>query len=256
MPNYLVCVDESTFSRAAFYTAAFMLDKKKDTLFVATIVEHIAPTSHSYFLPSMQQQVQDKVNRRGKELIKPYLKAADQLGVKNSGILAISNHVGEMICNLVTTRKISTVVMGRRGMNTIKRFFLGSNSKYVCENADCNVLIIKEEWGPSSEHVPRRVTVEMEEKERKERIAENQPSTPQNKFEKDLEMNIVRLAEETERMLREKGEIGDSKKEEDDRFAQHIGVIREEEIERQRRIEEQRQKDDEKHVFEVHKEWF
>jgi hypothetical protein len=37
-------------------------------------------------------------------------------------ILATSNHVGEMICQAVEHKKIDFLIIGRRGMSTLKRY--------------------------------------------------------------------------------------------------------------------------------------
>jgi hypothetical protein len=42
--------------------------------------------------------------------------------------------------------------MGRRGLGTIERLFMGSNSKYCIEEANCNVIILKHAYGPEMSH--------------------------------------------------------------------------------------------------------
>jgi nucleotide-binding universal stress UspA family protein len=80
--------------------------------------------------------------------------------VKYTSILGVSNHVGEMICQEVITlfqyvvkelkccvqvesKKVDLLVLGRRGLSGIKKYLVGSTSRYVTENAKCNVLVVR-----------------------------------------------------------------------------------------------------------------
>ena len=54
--------------------------------------------------------------------------------------------VGDASHQIVETAeqgKFDMIIMGHRGMNPIKRFFLGSAAKKVIEDAPCSVLVIK-----------------------------------------------------------------------------------------------------------------
>lgn len=56
----------------------------------------------------------------------------------------MSNQPGKVIVETAEQRKADVIFVGRRGMNAAKRLFLGSTSKYVVENAPCNVFVIRE----------------------------------------------------------------------------------------------------------------
>jgi len=58
-------------------------------------------------------------------------------------------------------------------MSTVKRLFTGSTSKYLVEHANCNVMVIKGEWGPAEEHVDIKTINQQEKAERKRRIEEH-----------------------------------------------------------------------------------
>lgn len=49
---------------------------------------------------------------------------------------------GEMICQLGEQEKADLIIMGTRGLSSVKRAFLGSVSEYVVRNANRPVLII------------------------------------------------------------------------------------------------------------------
>lgn len=92
-----------------------------------------------------------------------------------------------MIVQQAEVKKVDFLIIGRRGMSTLKRIFVGSTSKYCLEHANCSVLVVKGEWGPSEEHVgtfnffhsPNSLKAlseidKLEEEERKRRIAEHE----------------------------------------------------------------------------------
>jgi len=65
------------------------------------------------------------------------------------------------------------LVIGRRGMGKIKRLLVGSTSRYCVEHANCNVMVIKGEWGPSQVHSSLQEVINAEEEERKRRVEES-----------------------------------------------------------------------------------
>lgn len=50
---------------------------------------------------------------------------------------------GSLLCKAGNNYNINTIVLGRRSMTGVQRFFVGSTSKYVVENAECNVVVVK-----------------------------------------------------------------------------------------------------------------
>jgi hypothetical protein len=56
-----------------------------------------------------------------------------QLGIPCTGLISISSHVGEAICQAVDAKKIDVLIMARRGLGKVKRFFVGSTTKYCVE---------------------------------------------------------------------------------------------------------------------------
>ena len=52
------------------------------------------------------------------------------------------NRPGEVICKLVEDKKAQLIVMGSRGMGTLRRTFLGSVSDYCVHHAHCPVAIV------------------------------------------------------------------------------------------------------------------
>jgi hypothetical protein len=104
-------------------------------------------------------------------------------------------------------------------MNKVKRLLAGSTSKYVMEHASCNVVVVKGYFLPE-QHASIKEVDRLEEEERKRRLH----------LDEDLEVDALEHRERT---------------------AAHIGAVRDEETERQRRIITERLIDDRVHLCEV-----
>ena len=57
-------------------------------------------------------------------------------------------HVGEALCHLAQVKNASCVILGNRGLGTIRRTILGSNSDYVIKHATTPVLLVppEQDW--------------------------------------------------------------------------------------------------------------
>ncbi len=51
--------------------------------------------------------------------------------------------VGDFIVHKAKEFKVDAIIIGRRGMTTMQRLFAGSVSRYVMENAPCDVFVVK-----------------------------------------------------------------------------------------------------------------
>ena len=124
-----------------------------------------------------------------------------------------TGEVGEILCDYIPKNKIDFLVMGRRGMGTFKRLFLGSNSKYCVEHADCNVIIIKHPFGPEEVHEGSKAeAIAAEEEERQWRIHEYEKKleaeAKQQEEDSKKDLELVKKMEEEERERREKEDHG------------------------------------------------
>jgi len=260
MVKYLVPVDGSRNAMAAFYTALSMVKKDKDELYIVTVVSHYegAPIM-KLSSPTQLKQLQEDAVKEGKELVGTYGKLCKVHQFKYHLIVLIANHIGEAICQEISRKNIDITIMGRRGLSTVKRFLIGSNSRYVAENATCSMVItVKGEWGPAELHTASRSDVrKLEEAERERRIEEREQE--QKNFEKarqiesELDRSIAALAEETERLARIQEEKDAKAQENKEREAAHIGAVIDEEEERKRRIAEDSIIDDRHHKVEIFK---
>lgn len=122
---------------------------------------------------------------------------------------------GNLICKAVTNYDITNVVIGRRSLGSVERFFVGSSSKYelalvvltpryVVENAECNVIVVKKPFGAPEEHDQKTAVIQAEEGERLRREEEEGPAEV---HESDLSAIKKAEEEERERRIKEDGEM-------------------------------------------------
>lgn len=143
--NWLVGVDKSVYSEGAFYMALRLMNKETDTLFLM----HVSPQIESFMTKLTRGQEIDKLkeNQRNEamQILARFQSQALDYGVQNVILLDVTaNHVGESVCEIVKTKHIDTIVVGRRSMNKIKRMFIGSTSDYCIRHSSCNVLIAQD----------------------------------------------------------------------------------------------------------------
>jgi len=137
-----------------------------------------------------------------------------------------SSNAGDLICRAVNQYNIHQVVTGRRDMGDVKRFFLGSTSKYILEHANCNVVVVKIAVGPEEEHSDRTKAIQAEESERIRRIIEEEKIKEKEEEERKATLQKVKIDEEKERQERIADEAKFSKDRVDKLF--HIFAFHEE----------------------------
>jgi len=206
MVNWMVAVDGSEYGSLAFKTAIRLMNKEKDHLLLSAVVEDIVSSSLVGEPPvfgsiNVMMDAQNKIKREAVARLKAYGSRAHEAGVQNvEAILGHSANIGKMICRMAEERNTDILVMGRRGMGRLDRFFVGSVSKHCVENANCSVIVVKMALDA---HAPAPRAVPMP----KEAMPEETPAEIK-KFHGDLDRHIALMAEEEERIRRmhEQGE--------------------------------------------------
>jgi len=59
-------------------------------------------------------------------------------------VLSYTGKPGEAICSVAKDEQATLVVMGSRGLSTVRRTLLGSVSDYVIHHAHCPVAVVKQ----------------------------------------------------------------------------------------------------------------
>ncbi len=179
---------------------------KEDHITLLAVAERIQSQlyAHAYVATDFIVDAQHKIDDAQKTVLRKHAKAAHAAGIKNVHLLlATSDHPGESIVAAAKEKNIDTICIGRRGMGALKRLLLGSVSRYVVENAPCDVVVVKGQYGPAEVHESSRAAVKQaEEEERKRRIAEELSMEKAAEFGSQLDRNVARLAEEEEKRRR------------------------------------------------------
>jgi len=113
-----------------------------------------------------------------------------------------STNAGDLICKVVKQYNIHQIVTGRRDMGEVKRFFLGSVSKFILEHAECNVVVVKVPIGSEEEHVDKQKIIQAEETERIRRIVEDEETIEKEQENREATLQKVIADEEKERKER------------------------------------------------------
>jgi len=201
--NWLVAVDETDVASFAFNYAVSKMDKKSDHLYIMNVHDEPSFLYGGYTTPEVLSSLNDASERKSKKVLVHFGHRAKEAGVAHFTLMkGSSSHSGELLCRAVKQYNIHNVLVGRRNLSGVQRFFSGSTSQYVVENAEANVIVVKLPPGAEEEHSDKSKVIQMEEEERIRRVQEdskmNQLEAEASK--KDLEQ--VHQAEEAERARR------------------------------------------------------
>ena len=79
----------------------------------------------------------------GEQILKRAERAAHDAGVEKVSTVLLDGEYANSILNVADTRNADIIVMGRRGLSTLKGFMTGSVSHKVSQRAKCSVLTVK-----------------------------------------------------------------------------------------------------------------
>ncbi|XP_073236249.1 uncharacterized protein [Porites lutea] len=143
----LIPVDESVHSERAFDFYLQFMYRADHTVGIAHVHEDTGNTVIRIPLGSdMTEEAIENIVRaqwqKVDDLIDKYKKKCDQAKIKYSVFIETKGKPGEVICKLVKEKDALMVVMGSRGLGTIRRTILGSVSQYCIDHAHVPVTVI------------------------------------------------------------------------------------------------------------------
>jgi len=160
-----------------------------------------------YTTPEIVASLTAAQEKKAKKILVHYGHKCKQNGINHFTLMkGASSHAGELLCRAVKQYNIHNVVTGRRSLSSFRRFFQGSTSQYLVENADCNVIVVKVPPGPEEEHDEKDKVIQLEEEERIRRVEEEahilEEEEKKREEKRQYELEKVRDAEEKERQRR------------------------------------------------------
>ncbi|PAA72147.1 hypothetical protein BOX15_Mlig007376g2 [Macrostomum lignano] len=147
----LIAVDGSDHSHRAVAFYADNMNKSSDVLIFTYAIEPPAlprGTGASLMANSeVYANMMKDAMKAGSQIGKAVRERCRQLGVNNETkfVERVTNNPGQSIVEVAKEENVSIIIMGNRGMGTLRRTFLGSVSDYVLHHAHRPVLIIPPE---------------------------------------------------------------------------------------------------------------
>ena len=152
MTLWMVCVDGSNHANKAFHRCVKLVHKDSDTLLLVMIsqpnkfVHSTRYAAAKQYMPASEvDAAEHAVERKSREVLLPYIAAAKEIGVENvQGVVGVGKHPGNAICAVAQKYNVDCLVLGRRGMGSLKRMMVGSTSDYVVQHSSVCVLVCPE----------------------------------------------------------------------------------------------------------------
>lgn len=150
MKKILVPVDGSAESKKAVAQAVSLAKKFVSEVALITVIEvenDVVYTEFGIAVSGEYAGVRDTLIKikedSSHKMLDAIVSSLDCTGVNVTKIIKVGSAHPE-ITDEASNGKYDLIVMGHRGLNPIKRFFMGSVAKRVIEDAPCSVLIVKE----------------------------------------------------------------------------------------------------------------
>lgn len=146
MLKVLIAVDSSEYAEDAFNCYMERFHKEDNEVVLLYVIQNpmppmAAPMAMGAFPVHQFAALVADVQEKAKELMKKYTTLAQQKKVNVTEILRHGNP-GEEIIDAAKDKNVGVIVMGSRGLNAIRRTFLGSVSDYVLHHSKIPVLIV------------------------------------------------------------------------------------------------------------------
>ena len=146
MKKILVPVDGSEISLKAADEAVELAKKFGSEVTFFSVAELKAPfygtgeipTNSLEILKTLEKYASEEFETLLSSLLEKYISSGLKLKKK-----VIAGVVADEIEEFAKEGKFDLIVMGRRGLSAVKRFFIGSNTRKIVAVAPCSVLVVK-----------------------------------------------------------------------------------------------------------------
>jgi len=139
----LVAYDGSFMSREAIENAKDYANLNKNVeIHIISILETTGPVTNMQVRKSMLEDLKQKLQPQMDEIEKEFIEKGIKVITKLIAQVD-QESPGKVICDYAKKNNIDVIFMGSRGLGKVKSLFLGSVSKYVVNNTDAHVFILK-----------------------------------------------------------------------------------------------------------------
>ena len=139
MKKILVPIDGSKNSLRAFAKAIETAKNNKSSIFAL----HIVIMSPSIALGTPKTIIKKEVGKKIAKLLESAKKKCQQNDIPFESKVIYGSDPGYDIVKFANSHRFEMIVMGARGLNTLKKIFLGSASDYTLKKAKAPVFVVK-----------------------------------------------------------------------------------------------------------------
>ncbi len=146
MEKILVPIDGSVASQKAAEKAVELakLFKSEVTFVHVVYVPDIAGhTKYGIYMDYDFKEMKEKMVESGKKFLESFIENVDCSDISIQKQVVVGQPYEEIL-QIAADGKFDLVVMGRRGLTKVKRFFVGSVTQRVISDSTCPVLIVLE----------------------------------------------------------------------------------------------------------------
>ena len=199
-----VCLDGGVYSIWAFHLALQRCQKHLDSLNLIYVAKSAGiEASLGFGFVDVWREILEEDLAHGKALLRAYGHEAKHAGVENLHLFLLTGtDISEKIVNFSKTHNINHLYVGRRSApSAIDKFLMGSVSKAVMEDADCDVTVVSTRFGPEEIHSSKLGILAIEEEERRRRISAARDEQLQELQAKINEQIKIQLADESSQVV-------------------------------------------------------
>jgi nucleotide-binding universal stress UspA family protein len=111
---------------------------------------HVVHVWHDIPSPHARGFIRRELERQGREVLEAEVRRVEELGGKVAGAHLREGRSVETVLKLAEELRADLIVVGSRGLGTLKRLALGSVSEGIAHRAACPVLVLRdgEAWPP------------------------------------------------------------------------------------------------------------
>lgn len=141
MKRILIAIDGSENSKKALIKAREVASFNMSDVFILTVIENHKGNPLSADEENYNETTKSNI-LSGEEILKEALEIFNDYDGRVKADYRVGD-TAEKIIQVVEEKNIDLIVMGRRGLGTFSRAFLGSISNRVLNNVRTSVLIVK-----------------------------------------------------------------------------------------------------------------